>query len=165
MSTKRKANDFRMEVGLHEGQEWSAEKLEKIKAHAQGIADKRSSEQQRRNEMEAIRFRMEEYANTEENKIETEREVEDFVLLFLATLDMNFKTFAQAIESSDSNLKKYMKGERKFNEDLACRFGKFFHTSPLTWMRVQHKNDLLQLSRMSHKRQYQKYDYEKVVNG
>jgi antitoxin HigA-1 len=164
MPTKRKANDFQVEIGLREGQGWDAGKLERIKASAREFDSKRSPEQRRENEMAAIRFRMEQYASTEEDNTEKERAVEDFVLLFLTTLDMNFKTFAQAIESSDANLKKYMKGERKFNEDLACRFGKFFHTSPLTWMRVQHKNDLLELSRMSAKRQYQKYDYKKVVN-
>jgi antitoxin HigA-1 len=163
MTKQKKANDFRMEIGLPEGQQWSAKDLERIKAHAKEIAAKRTPAQRMKNEMAAIRFRMEQYANTEESKIAREQTIEDFTRLYLATLDLNFKDFARAIDSSDANLKKYLKGERKFNEDLACRFGKFFHVSPLTWMRVQHKNDLLRLCRLNVDRHYRKYDFQKVV--
>jgi antitoxin HigA-1 len=164
MAKQRKANDFRMEIGLQEGQEWSAKDVATIKAHAKEVIRNRTPEQRRKNEMVAIRFRMEQYANTEESKIAKEQTIEDFVVLYLVILDLNFKAFARAIDSSDANLKKYLKGERKFNEDLACRFGRFFHVSPLTWMRVQHKNDLLRLSRVNAERRYRKYDFEKVVN-
>jgi plasmid maintenance system antidote protein VapI len=164
MAKQKKANGFRMEIGLREGQEWSAEEFEKVKAFARDIDSKRTPLQRRRNEMAAIRFRMEQYINTEEDKITKEQTIEDFVGLYLIILRLNFKTFALAIDSNDANLKKYLKGERKFNEDLACRFGKFFHISPIVWMRVQHKNDLLRLSRVNVERHYRKYDFEKVVD-
>lgn len=163
MTTQRKANGFRMEIGLRDGQEWSAEKRAKIRAHAKEVDKQRTPEERRDIEMATIRFRMEHYANTEESKIDKEQTIEDFVVLYLDTLQLNFKTFAHAIDSSDANLKKYLKGERKFSEELAVRFGKFFHVSPLTWMRVQHKNDLLRLGRVIDERRYRKYDYEKVI--
>ncbi len=163
MSENKKAKTFRMEIGLREGQELSEQRIERMKASAREYDSKRTPEQRRKNEMAAIRFRMEQYASTAEHQTEKECTIEDFVALYLATLNITFKMFAHAIDSSDANLKKYLKGERKFNEDLACRFGKFFHVSPLTWMRVQHKNDLLRLSRVNVERHYRKYDYEKVV--
>lgn len=164
MSKAKKTTKFHLEIGLQEGQNWSTQHLDKVKSFAKKVDSRRTLEQRRKNEMEAIRFRMEEYANTEESNIREKLTIEDCVKLYLSTLDINFKTFATSIDTSDANLKKYLKGERKFNEDLACRFGKFFHVSPLTWMRVQHKNDLVSLSRIQLNRQYKKYDFEKVIN-
>jgi hypothetical protein len=75
MAKQKKANGFRMEIGLPEGQQWSAKDLETIKAHAKEIAAKRTPEQRMKNEMAAIRFRMEQYANTEESKIAREQTI------------------------------------------------------------------------------------------
>lgn len=113
--------------------------------------------------MAAITFRMEQYAGAEESNIKQEYTIEDFVEDYLGTLNITFKAFTHAIDSSDGNLKKYLKGEREFNEDLACRFGSFFHVSPLTWMRVQHNNDLLRLGRVNVNRHCRKYDFKKIV--
>lgn len=154
---------FLVEIGLSEGREPSAEMIAMMKAHSIELSKKRTPEQRRWIDMTSIRFRMERYVNTDESKIKKEITIEDYVAEYLDVLGLTFKAFAQAIDSTDANLKKYLNGDRKFNEDLACRFGKFFHTSPLIWMRVQHKNDLVRLARVKVDQKYGKYDFRKVV--
>ncbi len=71
---------------------------------------------------------MEAYAGTDEREIEKPIPLEGFLNAYLTALDISFRRFATAIEINDANLKKYISGERKFNTDLAKRFGRFYST-------------------------------------
>ena len=107
---------------------------------------------------------MEAYAGTDEREIEKPIPLEGFLNAYLTALDISFRRFATAIEINDANLKKYISGERKFNTDLAKRFGRFFHSSPVTWMKVYQLNDLVQLRKERVERRYDKYDFLKVAH-
>jgi addiction module HigA family antidote len=66
---------------------------------------------------------------------------------YLEALNLTFKRFAIYVDTTDGNLKKYVSGVRKFNTDLALKFGHFFHTSPDLWLNVQIKNELASLKK------------------
>jgi plasmid maintenance system antidote protein VapI len=90
--------------------------------------------------------------------------IEAFLEDYLKVLNLTFKKFAVSIDTTDSNLKKYLSGQRKFNIDLAMKFGYFFHTSPELWLRVYTKNEFYLLTKEKSKAsKYKKYDYLKVV--
>jgi len=161
---KEKDNaDFKVEIGAVESRTWTDTDIAKLKAQARELASKRSLEQRIQNEMAAIRYEMEEYiANSDHpsRKITLEKVVNQY----LDILDLSFRKFAMSLDTTDGNLKKYLSGERRFNTELALKFGHFFHTEPELWLQVQLKNELFELK--TEKRQmkrYRKYDYKKIV--
>lgn len=162
MATKEEI-DFNVEIGLSDGQEWSAEKLASTKKLIKGLSAKRSPERLLKNEFLAIQYRMEEYADASEHRIAKPIPLETFLYEYLAALNISFRKFAIAIDTNDANLKKYITGERKFNTDLARKFGRFFHTSPIVWMKVYQLNDLIKLRTEKIDNRYDKYDFRKVA--
>jgi antitoxin HigA-1 len=165
MAAKQKAAaDFRVEIGLKDGTEWSAEKIAQIKAMAKELHANRSAEQILKNEVLSIRYQMEAYADADEKQISRPVSLVTFLQAYLSVMGLSFRKFATAIEMNDANLKKYISGERKFNADLAKKFGRFFHTSPLTWMKVYQLNDLIQLRSERVEKRYDKYDFMKVAH-
>ena len=159
----KKDIDFRIEIGLPDRQNWSVDKLARTKALAKKLAASRTPERVVKNEYLAIQYKMEEYAESDEKHIEKAIPVEYFLQAYLIALDISFRKFAIAIEINDSNLKKYISGDRKFNADLARKFGRFFHNSPLTWMKVYQLNDLVKLRTEKVGKRYDKYDFRKVL--
>lgn len=165
--TTRKASlqgDPDVSAGLPEGVDWNNEKFAAIKAIAKKAAAQRSPEEQLRLQLAAIQANMELFIQDnlpfEEEKNCT---LERFLDRYLKTLHLTFKKFATSIDSTDGNLKKYLSGERKFNTDLAMKFGAFFHTPPELWLKVHIKNELLLLSKQKKLiSRYKKYDYRKV---
>ena len=146
------------------GRNWSAAEMAQAKAFAKAHHAQRTPERKLKNEMLSIQYRMEHYINTEKNGEKNTISLEEFLSDYLKALDITFKKFAQAIDTTDGNLKKYLSGERKFNTDLAFKFASFFHTTPDVWLRVNIKNELLELKKVKNQlSKYKKYDYEKVL--
>jgi len=114
--------------------------------------------------MLSIKYQMEAYLDDNDIKVNKLCTLETFVDYYLDTLNLTFKKFAISIDMTDGNLKKYLVGDRKFSIDLALKFAHFFHTSPDLWLKVQIKNELIELSKNSSQtKKYSKYDYEKVL--
>ncbi len=128
----KKEIDFNVEIGLKDGQEWSADKLAHTKKLIKDMGAKRSPERLLKNEFLAIQYKMEEYAEADEKHITKSIPLETFLNEYLTALNISFRKFAIALDMNDANLKKYIAGERKFNPDIARKFGRFFHTSPIT---------------------------------
>ena len=161
---EKKEIDFDVEIGLEDGKEWSTDKLAGTKKLIKELAAKRSPERQLKNEFLAIQYKMEQYAENDDRHISKPIALEVFLQAYLTTLNISFRKFALAIDMNDANLKKYVGGERKFNTDLARKFGRFFHTSPVTWMKVCQLNDLIKLRTEKEGKRYDKYDFKNVVN-
>lgn len=162
--TKNKNLDFKVEIGRKEPSEWSSEKLANIKDLIKRESTNRTPEQRLKNELLSLKFQMEEYIenNRNDKKLST---IETFLKAYLQTLDLPFKRFAMCIDTTDGNLKKYLSGDRKFNTDLAMKFGHFFHTPPDLWLKVQLKNELIELNKGKKQvNRYKKYDYVKVLS-
>lgn len=161
---KSKGDDFDVKIGLKNDKEWTDDEMAKLKAFVKNRSNKISPDRRLKNEMLSIKYQMENYVNDESIKKITP--LDDFLNDYLKILNITLKKFAQAIDTTDANLKKYISssGERKFNTDLALKFASFFHTTPELWLRVNIKNELLSLSKEKKQAtKYRKYDYEKVM--
>jgi antitoxin HigA-1 len=162
---KNKNVDFKIEIGLPDNKSWSDSKLASVKEFIKSEAAKRSEAQVLKNQLLSIQYQMEEYIDN--GSMDNEfRTIETFLKDYLEALNLTFKRFAIYVDTTDGNLKKYVSGVRKFNTDLALKFGHFFHTSPDLWLNVQIKNELASLKK--EKKQfdkYRKYDYEKVLSN
>ncbi len=159
-----KDKDFNVEIGLKDGKEWSDDKLAKIKAFVKSHSERRTPERKLKNEMLAIKYQMESYIDNEEINQRNLIPLETFLDSYLSVLNLTLRKFANSIDTTDGNLKKYLSGDRKFNIDLALKFSSFFHTTPDLWLQVNIKNELLSLQKeKKHISKYRKYDYEKVL--
>lgn len=88
----------------------------------------------------------------------------DFVKLYLKILKISQKELANIFEMKDTNLYKYLIGDRKLNNDLVLKLSSFSHTPPEVWYYIQTKNDLNELMKERDKiKKYEKYDYRKTV--
>ncbi len=166
MDTKKRNREKAVDMTIrpNDGNKWSSEKKEAITAMAKLRHSERSKERILRNAMSAVRYRMEDYVNEEVATPETMRTIEDFVKDFLKVLGLKKGEFAKHIDIDDSNLNKYYRSDRRFNTVLALKFAHFFHTPADLWLKVQIKNELLELHREQEAAEkYRKYDYEKVL--
>jgi plasmid maintenance system antidote protein VapI len=160
--TKKKgASDFEMKI---RPKEWSKQELANVKAAIKAHQAKRTPEQKLKTQMLAVKCQMEDYINDAKISDKNMISLEAFIDMYLQALNITFKKFANAIDSTDANLKKYLSGDRKFSTDLALKCASFFHTSPGLWMGVYTKNELLALEKEKKQlSKYKKYDYEKVL--
>lgn len=162
MEKKRKqgASDLEMKI---RPKDWNKHELANVKDFIKAHQAKRTPEQKLRTQMLTIKYQMEDYINNEKVSEKNMISIESFIDMYLETLRITFKKFAQSLDSTDANLKKYLSGDRKFSNDLAFKFSSFFHTTPDLWMGVYTKNELLSLRKEKQVSKYKKYDYEKVL--
>lgn len=160
---KHKAASSQRSKELSADQIWNEAKMTKLKAFISAESEKQSPERKLRNEILAVKYQMQDYI--EQQEIEREMRILDFVKLYLKILNITQKEFASMFEMKDSNLYKYLTGERKLNSDLALKLSSFSHTQPELWYYIQIKNELLELKKEKGKiKKYEKYDYVKLVS-
>ncbi len=161
--SKNKEADFKLEIGLPEGKEWTKDKVAKMQELIKQKSAERSTIQKQKNELVAIKYKMEEYVEKSGTEFK-QYTIDDFLKAYLSVLNLTFKKFAAHIDTTDGNLKKYVSGDRKFNTDLAMKFSYFFHTTPELWLKVQMKNELYGLHKEKRKlSRYQKYNFENII--
>lgn len=138
---------------------WNPEKMKIVTEYIRREAAKQTPEQILRNHMVGIRFHMEDYLRGE-NAEEEEMQILDFVKLFLEAMKITQKEMAEYFGMKDSNLYKYLTGERRLNADLVMKLSSFTHTKPELWYQIQIKNELAELKKQRRKMNaYKKYDY------
>jgi len=143
---------------------WNGSKIQELKDHILTESKKQPPERILKNELLSIQFKIEDYIENED--VNTEMKILDFVKLYLNTLNLTKKKLASAFEMKDSNLHKYLKGERKLNPDIVFKLSSFSHTKPELWYYIQAKNELLKLkSEKNNLKKYEKYDFEKILAG
>ncbi len=152
-------------IQIHPKNIWNKQELDNVKNFIKAREAKRTQLQKINTKMLGIKYRLEDYINSEKITARKIISMESFIDMYLKVLNITFKKFAQSIDTTDGNLKKYLSGDRKFTADLAFKFGAFFHTTPDLWMRIYVKNELLNLKKEnSWISKYKKYDYEKVCS-
>jgi plasmid maintenance system antidote protein VapI len=148
---------------VKENQIWSSDKIDKVREFILSESKKQSPERKLRNEFLSIKYQMQDYI--EKDKIEREMQILDFVKLYLKLLRITKKRLAQAFEMEDTNLYKYLIGERKLNADIVLKLSSFSHTKPELWYRIQIKNELNELKKEKQNlKEYEKYDYKNFVS-
>ena len=141
---------------------WNEEKKDKLKNYIRARSNEQSEERKIRNEMLAIQYQIEDYIQSE-NPTDKLRLI-DFVKMYLKTLNVTQKKLATLFEMKDSNLHKYLVGERKLNTSLVLKLSTFSHTNPEYWLRVEVKNELIDIIKEKEKtNDYQKYDYKHLL--
>ena len=122
---------------LDENKIWDKEKMNSLREFILLESKKQSPERRLRNELLSIKYQIEDYIQND--VIEKEMKIVDFVRLYLRLLKISQKQLASAFEMRDTNLYKYLIGERKLNPDLVLKLSSFSHTPPELWYYVQTK--------------------------
>lgn len=143
---------------------WNDKKKDDLKKIIKSHSSKQSKEQILKNQLLSIQYKLEDYIQSE-NDVEVLK-ILDFVKMYLKTLNITKKELASYFEMKDSNLHKYLIGERKLNAKLALKLSTFSHTKPEQWYRVQVKNEMIELNReKANVEAYKKYDYRNLVEA
>lgn len=140
---------------------WNEEKSNSLTDFIISHSQKQSTERKLKNELLAIQYKIEDYleAETTSEKLR----VLDFVKLYLKTLNVTQKRLAHLFEMKDSNLHKYLIGERKLNANIVLKLSSFSHLSPEYWLRIEVKNELLEITKEKERyADYSKYDYRNL---
>jgi plasmid maintenance system antidote protein VapI len=142
---------------------WNDKKKEGVKEFISSHSAKQSKERMLTNRLLSIQYKLEDYIQNESDE-EDVLKVLYFVKMYLKVLNLTKKKLATYFEMRDSNLQKYLSGERKLNAEVVLKLSAFSHTKPEHWYRVQVKNELIELKKEKQKVvNYQKYDYRNLV--
>ena len=141
---------------------WNDNKFEKINDFIKIHADNQSKERKIKNKLLSIQYKLEDYINKEEVQEGEMLDLLDFVKMYLKVLNITKKDLAKYFEMKDSNLHKYLTGQRKLNPEIVLKISSFSHTKPEYWYRVQVKNEIAKLKKEKMK-DYEKYDYKKLL--
>jgi|TARA_R100000501_G_C2626250_1_gene119918 plasmid maintenance system antidote protein VapI len=142
---------------------WNEEKLNNINEFIKKHSDNQSKERKIRNKLLSIQYKLEDYIEKEDIKENEMLEILDFVKMYLKALNITKKDLATYFEMRDSNLHKYLTGQRKLNPKVVLKISSFSHTKPEYWYRVQVKNEIVKLKKEKSK-DYEKYDYKKLLS-
>lgn len=141
---------------------WNEEKSADLKDFIIAHSLQQSKEQKLRNELLAIQYKIEDYI--EADTITEELRILDFVKLYLKTFNITQKRLADLFEMRDSNLHKYLVGERKLNPSIVLKLSSFSHLNPEYWLRIEVKNELIEIKKEGNQNNsYQKYDYRNLL--
>ena len=142
---------------------WNDKKKEGVKEFITSHSAKQSKERMLTNRLLSIQYKLEDYIQNDSDDKEVLK-ILDFVKMYLKALNLTKKKLATYFEMRDSNLQKYLSGERKLNAEVVLKLSAFSHTKPEQWYRVQIKNELIELNKEKQKTaNYQKYDYRNLV--
>ena len=148
---------------ISEKEIWNSNKMNKINEFILNESAKQSSERKLRNELLSIKYQMQDYI--EKDNVDSVLRILDFVKLYLKLLKISQKNLANLFEMKDSNLYKYLIGERKLNPDIVMKLSSFSHTQPELWYYIQTKNELSELRKeKSQFQKYKKYDYQNFIS-
>lgn len=103
-------------------------------------------EESRNIELNAIKFKMINYLEDESVDLVL---LGSFIKECLKVLHIKQKVFATYIDWNAGNLTKLLNGTRKVNYELAMILGNTFNVDPSLWLRIQDKNELVQLRKVN----------------
>jgi antitoxin HigA-1 len=142
---------------------WNDKKNNDLKDFISTHSAKQSKERLLTNQLLSIQYKLEDYIQNESDDTEVLK-ILDFVKMYLKVLNLTKKELATYFEMRDSNLHKYLSGERKLNAKLVLKLSTFSHTKPEQWYRVEIKNELIELKKeKANVDLYKKYDYRNLV--
>jgi plasmid maintenance system antidote protein VapI len=122
---------------------WNDEKIALVKNHIKSSRKKLSPDEILNIELLSIKYRIEEYLNSTEDK--KPMEILDFVKLYLKTLKVTQKNLAELFEMDSANLHKYLTGQRKLNGEFVLKLSAFTSIEPEKWFQIEARNELLEI--------------------
>lgn len=139
---------------------WNEEKRSGLKEFISSHSAKQSKERILKNKLLSIQYKLEDYIQNDTD--DQVLRILDFVKMYLKELKITKKELADYFEMKDSNLHKYLSGERKLNAKVVLKLSTFSHTKPEQWYRIQIKNELRELKKENIEN-YKKYDYRNLM--
>lgn len=141
---------------------WNDGKRNSLKDFITIHSEKQSEERKLKNELLAIKYQIEDYIESE-NPSDGLR-VLDFVKMYLKVFNVTQKRLADLFEMKDSNLHKYLVGERKLNTSMVLKLSSFSNLNPEYWLRVEVKNELIEITKEKKRgKDYEKYNYRNLL--
>ncbi|RYU93448.1 transcriptional regulator [Emticicia agri] len=141
---------------------WNDKKRKSLSEFIVSQSQQQSKERRLKNELLSIKYQIEDYIESEE--IADELKILDFVKMYLRIFNVTQKKLADLFEMKDSNLHKYLVGDRKLNSDLVLKLSYFSHLGPEYWLRIEVKNELIEINReQQQNKKYLKYDYRNLL--
>lgn len=141
---------------------WNKEKSKTLSEFIIGQSNKQTKERKLRNELLSIQYKIEDYIECD-NVIQ-KLNILDFVKMYLNTLNVTQRRLADLFEMKDSNLYKYLIGERKLNSTIVLKLSSFTELSPELWLRIEVKNELIEINKEKKKKKiYEKYNYQNLL--
>lgn len=149
---------------IQPGDIWNKDKAKGLENFIFTQSEKQSEQRVLKNKLLAIQYRLEDYIekDTKGKKLLAI----DFVKMYLDTLNITQRKLAELFEMKDSNLHKYLVGERKLNTDLVLKLSSFSHTDPEYWLRLEVKNELMEIKKeKKSSNRYKRYDYKNLLKA
>jgi len=147
---------------VHLNEIWNEDKRKSLSEFILSNSEKQTKERKIKNELLSIKFQIEDYIESKNPPVKLQ--VLDFVKLYLRVFNVTQKKLADLFEMQDSNLHKYLSGERKLNAHLVLKLSSFSHLSPDYWLRIEVKNELIEINKEIKKNKaYKKYDYRNLL--
>lgn len=129
---------------------------ESIVAEASQVSD----EEKRRLRIKGLLYRMESYL--EEENPDRLIPAGAFLKQLVEAAGVSHKDFAAYIGYKHANLSALYHGNRRMNHDLALKISHIFTMSPLLWLNLQNKVELLAIHQESEE-QYQQYQLNDLL--
>lgn len=107
---------------------WNDKKNDNIRKAILHHSSSQSKEAVLTTRLLAIQYKLEDYIQDEDDS--EVLKILDFVKMYLKALSLTKKELANYFEMRDSNLHKYLSGERKLNAKLVLKLSTFSHTKP-----------------------------------
>ena len=142
---------------------WNDSKLNNVNKFIKNHSDNQSKERKIKNKLLSIQYKLEDYIEKDDIKENEVLDILDFVKMYLKALDITKLELANYFGMRDSNLHKYLTGQRKLNPEIVLKISSFSHTKPEYWYRVQVKNELVKLKK-ERLNDYDKYDYKNLIS-
>lgn len=142
---------------------WNENKLKTVNEFIKNHSEKQTKAEKIQNRLLSIQYKLEDYIEDDTIKEKEVLDILDFVKMYLTALDITKKDLAKYFGMQDSNLHKYLTGQRKLNPEIVLKLSSFSNTKPEYWYRVQVKNELVKLKKEKIK-DYEKYDYKKLLS-
>ena len=106
-----------------------------------------------------LKFQMEDYLSHDNPE---HISIGDFLKAFLSTAQIRQNRFAEYIGLQPSNFSKLLNGDRKLNVEVALILSNIFDVAPSTWIGIQTKNELSNVSEEKLK-SYSKYQLKELL--
>ena len=148
-------------VGHPGGADTTSDGYRKLQETIRANATALTVDQKREIEFNAIRYRMMEYVQNNENEEVVEPGV--FIKQYLKAANVRQNTFAAFIQSNPGNLGKLLNGTRKINYETAMILGSAFKVDPRIWLHIQDKNEMLRLYKIK-RNAYRRFDIGNLVS-
>ena len=149
-------------VGDPDGVDINSEGYHKLQDAIRARSEALTSDQKREIEFNAIRYRMMEYVQNDDNGEVVEPGA--FIRQYLKAANVRQNSFAAFIHSNPGNLGKLLNGTRKINHETAMILGSAFKVDPRIWLHIQDKNEMLRLSKIK-RNAYRRYDIDNLVKA